>query len=210
MEPFTSKILKSCVHSFKLAFTKRSWRRYSTKAQSWWSSRTRPNFCSLPAAKHILPSDTFNLIGKGNVAEDKYNLSEQSQKHGWSPKLSLRLFNMNFNNTYKICIALMKEHNPGRRCLQMSEEIRESEHTFLQRRDSIRKKRPEHPSPLQSMKNAHDTGHGREKRTDAKGVVCVGRTEFKVYSSLSALRNRQKASMCLTPQEEVIADTNYV
>ena len=32
-------------------------------------------------------SDTFNQIDKGNDVEAKYNMSRQSRKHGWSPKL---------------------------------------------------------------------------------------------------------------------------
>ena len=65
----------------------------------------------------------------------------------------------------------MKLHNEGKRCLQMLEGIRESAHAFLQRGDSMRKQSPAHPSPLRSMKNVHDTGHGRKKRTDAKDFV---------------------------------------
>ena len=145
-------------------------------------------------------SDTFHLIDKGNGAEAKYDLSGQSRKHGWSPKLSLRLFNMNFNNTYKIYMALMKKHNPGRRCLQMSEGITESAHAFLQRGASMRQRTAEHPSPVRNMNNAHDTGRGRKNRADAKGVVCVGRTTSKVSTKMSTLRNQQKANPWRTHQ----------
>ena len=39
--------------------------------------------------QNIAYSDTFHLIDKGNMQEAKYDLSGQSRKHGWSPKLSL-------------------------------------------------------------------------------------------------------------------------
>jgi len=101
---------------------------------------------------------------------------------------------MNFNNTYKIYMRLMKLHNETRRCLEMSEGIRESAHAFLQQGASMRKQRPDHPSPLRCMRNVDDTGYGRKKQTDAKGVVCVGRTIAKVSTKLSKLRHRQKAN----------------
>ena len=52
--------------------------------------------------QNIHYSEIFHLIDKGNVAETKYDLSGQSKKHGWSLKLSIRLFNTNFNNSYRI------------------------------------------------------------------------------------------------------------
>ena len=47
-------------------------------------------------------SETFHLIDKANGAEAKYDLLGQCNKYGWSPKLSLRLFSMNFDNAYMI------------------------------------------------------------------------------------------------------------
>ena len=44
------------------------------------------------------------------------------------------------------------------------------------------------------MRNVHDTGHGKKKRTDAKGYVSVGRTAVKGSSKKSVLRNQQKAN----------------
>ena len=88
----------------------------------------------------------------------------------------------------------MKEHYPGKRCLQMSEGIREAAHAFLQQGDSMRKQRPEHPSAVRCMKNVHDTGYGRKKRADAKGFVAVGRTAVKGSTKMSTLRNQQKAN----------------
>ena len=47
-------------------------------------------------------SETFHLIHKGNGTESKYDVSLESHKHGWTPKLSVRYFNMNLNNAYRV------------------------------------------------------------------------------------------------------------
>ena len=47
------------------------------------------------------------MIDKGNGAEAKLNLGEESKMHGWIPKLTARLFNMNLNNAYKIYYTLV-------------------------------------------------------------------------------------------------------
>ena len=60
-------------------------------------------------------SETLHLIGKGNGAEAKYDLTGQSRMDGWTPKLSCRLLNMNFSNLHRIYLALMEKNNPGRR-----------------------------------------------------------------------------------------------
>ena len=75
--------------------------------------------------QNIYYSETFHLIDKGNGTDAKYDLSGQSKKHGWSPKLLLQMFNMNFNKSYRIYLALMVKHNPGRRPLSLSEGIKE-------------------------------------------------------------------------------------
>jgi len=107
---------------------------------------------------------------------------------------------MNFNNTYKIYMRLMTLHHERKRCLIMSEGIRESAHAFLQRGDSMKQRTAEHPSPLRCMRNVHDTGYGKKKRTDAKGYVSVGRTAVKGSSKKSVLRNQQKANPWRTHQ----------
>ena len=76
-------------------------------------------------------SEIFHLIDKGNGTEVKYDLAGQSKKHGWSPKLSLRLFNMNFDNAYRIYLTLMANYNPGRRPLSLSGGIKEAVHLLL-------------------------------------------------------------------------------
>ena len=44
--------------------------------------------------------ETYHLIDKGNGREAKFCIGGGSKKHGWSPKLAARLFNMNLNNAY--------------------------------------------------------------------------------------------------------------
>ena len=58
--------------------------------------------------------ETLHLIDKGNGAEVKYELGGQNRTHGWIPKLSCRLFNMNVNNPYRIYFALMEMNNLGK------------------------------------------------------------------------------------------------
>ena len=52
----------------------------------------------------------FHLIDKGNGIESRYVMAKGgSKKHGWTPKLLFRLFNMTFNNAYCIYSVL---HEP--------------------------------------------------------------------------------------------------
>ena len=76
-------------------------------------------------------SEMFHPIDKGNGAEAKYKLGRQSRTHGWTTKLSCSLFNMNFNNVYRIYLALMAEHNPGKRLVSMAKGIKEADYGFL-------------------------------------------------------------------------------
>ena len=77
-------------------------------------------------------SETFHLIDKGNGAEAKYKLGGQSRTHEWTPKMSCRLFNVNFNNSYRIYLVLMEKKNPGRRPIPMAERIKGATHGLLQ------------------------------------------------------------------------------
>ena len=94
-------------------------------------------------------SRTFHLIDKGNQNEAKYDIGLESHKHGWSPKLALRLFNMNLNNAYKIYEWLIVEYTPNRRFLSIGEAVKEAAHAFLQKGPTMRTQSPEHPSPSQ-------------------------------------------------------------
>ena len=51
------------------------------------------------------------MIDKGNGAKEKFALGIESKKHGWTPKIAARLFNMNSNNRYQIYTALVSERS---------------------------------------------------------------------------------------------------
>ena len=147
-------------------------------------------------------SETFHLIDKGNGAEVKYDLFLENKKHGWTPKLALRLFNMTLNNAYKIYRWLLAKYKSGRRVYSMGEAVEEAAHAFLQRGDSMRKQKPEHPVPVPSLARVHDTGVGRKKRSDAKGTLPGhGRQQdTQPASYLAPLRKKQKTNPWRTHQ----------
>ena len=61
---------------------------------------------------------TFNLIDIGNGVESRYTMANgngDSKTHGWTPKLSFRLFNMTLNNSYRIYTCLHKYHHQQKR-----------------------------------------------------------------------------------------------
>jgi len=120
-------------------------------------------------------SETFHLIDKGNGAEAKYDLMLENKKHGWTPKLALRFFNMTLNNAYKIYRWLLAKYNPGQ---------------------------PEHPDPVPSLARVHDTGVGRKRRSDAKGTVPgrVCQQDTQPASYLAPLRKKQKKHLWRTHQ----------
>ena len=112
-------------------------------------------------------SETFHLIDKGNGAEATYDLGGKSRTHNWSPKLVLRLVNMTMNNAYKIYDALVDEHTPDRRFLEMREAIEEMTHAFFQRGTSMRSQKAEHPLHLTDLTNVFEYDMGRRVRSDA-------------------------------------------
>ena len=139
-------------------------------------------------------STTFHLIDKGNQNEAKYDISLKSNKHGWSPKLALRLFNMNLNNAYKIYEWLVVEYTPERRFLCMGEAVKEAAHALLQKGPPMRMQSPEHPLPLMNLGKLWNPGSGRKKRTDAKGEIApFGRTRLGLeIRRYLLLKRRQK------------------
>ena len=71
-------------------------------------------------------SKIFHFIDKGNGAETKFDMGGTSKVHNWAPKLTMRFFNMAFNNVYcLICKALTGKHTPARRRLKMPTAIKE-------------------------------------------------------------------------------------
>ena len=93
-------------------------------------------------------------------------------------------------------MALMEKHNPGQRPISMTEGIKEATYGLLQRGSKMRTQAPDHPSPVRDMRNVHDTGCGKRKRLDAKGVTTRSKARAApveyVSSKLYKLRNQQK------------------
>ena len=64
-----------------------------------------PVACAYPE-KMVVYCKMFNLIDKGNS-----NSGSGSKTHGWTSKLSFRLFNMTLNNVYRVYTYLHKRHH---------------------------------------------------------------------------------------------------
>ena len=77
-------------------------------------------------------SETFHLIDKGNGTKSKYDIRLESHKHGWSPKLGMRYFNMNLNNAYQVYEYLVDKYTDGRRYYVIGKAVDEAVHAFLQ------------------------------------------------------------------------------
>ena len=101
-------------------------------------------------------SETFHKIDKGNCAESSYNMGGHSKGHNWAPKLTMRFFNMNINNAFRVYRSLVNEHTPRRRVLAMPEAINKLVHALMQRGDTMRKQKAEHPAPSRDMTNVFD------------------------------------------------------
>ena len=120
-------------------------------------------------------SKTFHQIDKGNMIESRYVLGKQgSKKHGWSPKLSFRFFNMTLNNAYKIYTVLHeREHQQAENetdrlkpLSSMDEAIEELTYSLLQGGDGIRKRSAYHPPPQRDLQYVFDRNGGTKQRTD--------------------------------------------
>jgi hypothetical protein len=148
-------------------------------------------------------SETFHLIDKGNGAKAPYDIPIESHKHGWSPKLAVRYFNMTLNNAYKVYDYLVTKHTPNRRYHNMGEAVELATHTFLQRGESMRERKPDHPQPVRDLTGIFDTGSGRKMRSDAKGDRgdSVGtRAGLAVPKSIRRLRMKQRKNPWCTHQ----------
>mmetsp|Transcript_29715 Transcript_29715/g.54805 ORF Transcript_29715/g.54805 Transcript_29715/m.54805 type:complete len:295 (+) Transcript_29715:1717-2601(+) len=138
-------------------------------------------------------SETFHLIDKGNGAEATYDMGGTSRTHNWGPKLVMRMVNMSMNNAYKIYDALVTEHTPDRRFLEMREAIEEMTHAFCQRGVSMRLQRAEHPWHSRDLTNVFESGVGRKVRSDAQGTIARSGPKLQsILKKIYALVNRQK------------------
>ncbi len=95
--------------------------------------------------------ETFHLIDKGNGEESNYDLGGKSRLHNWSAKLIFWLYNMSLNNAYKMYKALVKQHLPERRFLDMGNAVRELTHDLCQRGLAMQKLKAEHLSKTRDM-----------------------------------------------------------
>ena len=100
----------------------------------------------------------------------------------------------------------MEKHNPGRRPVTMAQGIKEAAHALLQRGSKMRTRAPDHLSPVRDMTCVYDTGCGKRKRSDARGVTTrprarVGLVEYvsiKLYKFEEPAKETpmEKASVC--------------
>ena len=137
-------------------------------------------------------SATFHQIDKGNSNEANYDMGGHSKGHNWSPKLTMRFFNMNLNNAHLIYKLLTGRHTPLRRTVTMEEGVKELAHTLMQRGESVRVQEPEHPQFTRDLTSVFDTGSGRRVRSDAKGVVASSTAQPRISKRVAALRQKQK------------------
>ncbi len=143
-------------------------------------------------------SKTFHLIDKGNGKESNYDMGGQTKGHNWAPKLTMRYWNFGLGNAHTMYAALVKKFTPDRRALDMPGCVKILTHYLLQRGDSMRTYRPEHPKFSRDLTNVFDFGTGRKIRTDAKGIVACGTRGRGAVEApqqrMRELRNKQKKS----------------
>ena len=79
----------------------------------------------------------------------------------------------------------------------MTEGIKEATHALLQRGEKIRRRAQDHPSPVRDMACVYDTGCGKRKRSNTKGVTTTATGSLPVEllsTKLYKLKNQQKAN----------------
>ena len=140
-------------------------------------------------------SETFHLIDKGNGAEANYDMGGHSKGHNWSPKLTMRYFNMNLNNGSCVYKNLMKENAPFSRALSMPSQVKELAHALMQRGEPMRRYKPEHPKHVRDLTHPFDYGCGRRLRSDAKGDTAPpGPMPRAPPKTINTLKKKQKKS----------------
>jgi hypothetical protein len=150
---------------------------------------------------------TFYLIDKGNGGEANYNLGGKSRLHNWSPKLNFRLYNMAINNTYKMYKALIMQHMPEQRFLDMGNAVRELAHGLCQRGPAMPKLRAEHPSWTRDMSKLFEWITVRMVCLDAKGMMTVALVMPPVQAPMdnyALLKNQQRRMLWRIHQSEAV------
>ncbi len=152
--------------------------------------------------------NTFHLIDKGNGAEANYDLGGKSRLQNWLPKLIFWLYNMSVINAYKMYMALVKQHTPERRFLDMGNAVRESAHNLCQRGPAMWKLRAEHPSWTRDMLKLFGWKTGRKVCSDAMGMMTVALVMPKVQAptdNYALLKNQQCRSPWHVHQSKAVA-----
>jgi hypothetical protein len=116
-----------------------------------------------------------------------------------------QLYNMALNNAYKMYKALVKQHTPERRFLDMDDAVRELTHNLCQRGPAMRQRRAEHPSWTQIVRLEH---RPEEVCSDAKGMMTVQsvmpREEPLTDDTYALLKNQQRRSPWRVHQSEAM------
>ncbi len=152
--------------------------------------------------------NTFHLINKGNEVDTNYDLRWESGLHNWAPKFIFRLSNMSINNAYKMYKALVKQHMPERRFLDMGNAMRELAHNLCQMGLVMRKLRAEHPSWTWDMLKLFRWKAGRKVCSDAMGMMTVALVMLQVQEPMVnyvQLKNQQCRSLWHVHQSKAVA-----
>jgi hypothetical protein len=150
---------------------------------------------------------TFHLINKGNGAEANYDLGGKSRLHNWSPKLVFCIYNMLLNNAYKMYKALVKQHTPEWRFLDMGDAVRELTHDLYQRGPAMQKLRAEHPSWTWDMSKLFGWITGWKVHLNAKGMMTVQSVmpqEATPTDNYALLNNQQQQLPWCVHQSEAV------
>ena len=115
---------------------------------------------------------------------------------------------MNLNNAYKVYRSLVDTYTPGKRYHKMGDAVDEAAHAFLQKGESMRSQKAEHPSYVKDISRMYNGKDGRKLRADAKGHVSGhGRSKERIINvQLNSLRKRKKTNSWRTHQSIACLD----
>jgi hypothetical protein len=101
---------------------------------------------------------------------------------------------MLMHNAYKIFSALHKQYTLDRKRLSMKQCVKELTFDLLQRGDSMRERKAEHPGYTVDLSQILGWTAGRKTRSDAKQMPPLAETTLQVQelSPLEELKKRQK------------------
>ena len=97
----------------------------------------------------------------------------------------------------------MNKHTPGRCYYDSKEAIDEAVHALLQRGDSMRLHKAEHPFHVKNLATMWDTGSCKRMKTDAQGAVAghgIAQEDMAVCQVLRNLKKKQRLNPWYTHQ----------